>query len=161
MAGSLLRLPFHVPDTVLLVLQGTVVFCSIAALSAAMERLPSYRSASGLLEDTMRRIGLTPGWALVLSLTSSLGEELFFRWLLLGVLGLWLPPLLALLAQAVAFALMHPAPRSAWAYPLWTLLAGLVFGGVALASGSPAAGILAHYLFNHLNFLEVTGRGDP
>jgi membrane protease YdiL (CAAX protease family) len=150
--GSRLGLSLPIPPAGLLALQTLTVFAAIAALSALMERTHSFRSASDLLEDVLRRVALDARWALLLSLSSAFGEELFFRWLLLGFLEGAVGPAIAVALQAVLFAALHPAPRAAWAYPLWTLLAGLVFGAVALASGSPAAGILAHYLFNHLNF---------
>ena len=127
-----------------------------AALAAGFERhIPSFREAGGLLEGIVGRLQLTPAWAMTLSLTSAVGEEVFFRGFLLG-LGLMLaPPWAAVIGQAIVFAAMHPAPRRAWAYPLWTLLIGVVFALVRLESGSLAPVILAHYIFNHENFNAV------
>lgn len=122
-------------------------------LSSLFERfVPSFRLAGGQLEGIIGQLGLTPAWAFALSLTSGIGEELFFRGLLLGLGIKFLPLWLALLLQAVIFAAFHPAPRAAWGYTLWTGLIGLLFGLITVASGSVVPTMLAHYLFNHLNF---------
>ncbi len=130
-------------------------FFGAAALSTAFEHwVPSFRTAGGSLEFAVRQMGLTPLWALALSLTSAVGEELLFRGLLLGLALKFLPVWAALLVQAAGFAALHPAPRAAWGYPLWTGLIGVWFGLIAVWSGSIVPGVLAHYLFNHLNFNE-------
>ncbi len=128
-------------------------FFLASSLAVAFERwVRSFRLAGGQLEGIIGQLHLTPPWALLLSLTSGIGEELFFRGLLLGLGLKFLPVWAALVAQAVIFAAFHPAPRAAWAYPLWTGLIGLLFGGVTMATGSVLPTILAHYLFNHVNF---------
>ena len=131
-------------------------FFIAAALSAFFESfVPSFRLAGGSLEGAVRQLKLTPLWAMALSLTSAVGEELFFRGFLLGLGLTFLPVWGAVLAQAVLFAAFHPAPRAAWAYPLWTGLIGAWFGIITMASGSVVPGILAHYVFNHLNFNQL------
>lgn len=126
------------------------------ALSVFFEQfVPSFRLAGGSLESAVRQLKLTPLWAFVLSLTSAVGEELFFRGFLLGLGLTFLPVWGAVIAQAVLFAAFHPAPRAAWGYPLWTGLIGAWFAIVALATGSIVPGILAHYVFNHLNFNQL------
>lgn len=133
----------------------TAFFIAVA-LSAFFERfVPSFATAGGSLEGAVRQLKLTPLWALALSLTSAVGEELFFRGLLLGLGLTFLPVWGAVIAQALLFAAFHPAPRAAWAYPLWTGLIGAWFGIIAMASGSIVPGILAHYVFNHLNFNQL------
>jgi uncharacterized protein len=128
-------------------------FLLALALSVLFEaHVPSFRLAGGHLEGIVSRLELTPLWALALSLTSGIGEELFFRGLLLGLGSQFLPVWAAVLGQAVLFAAFHPAPRAAWGYTLWTGLIGLLFGVMTVASGSVIPTILAHYLFNHLNF---------
>jgi uncharacterized protein len=131
-------------------------FFVASALSAFFEqRVPSFRLAGGALEGAVRQLQLTPLWAFALSLTSSVGEELFFRGFLLGLGLTFLPVWGAVFAQALLFAAFHPAPRAAWGYPLWTGLIGAWFGVVAVSSGSIVPGILAHYVFNHLNFNQL------
>lgn len=131
-------------------------FFMTAALSAFFEGfVPSFRLAGGSLEAAVRQLKLTPQWAMALSLTSAVGEELFFRGFLLGLGLTFLPVWGAVLAQALLFAAFHPAPRAAWGYPLWTGLIGMWLGIVTLATGSIVPGILAHYLFNHLNFNQL------
>ena len=133
----------------------TAFFIS-AALSTFFERfVPSFKLAGGSLEGAVRQLKLTPLWAMALSLTSAVGEELFFRGFLLGLGLTFLPVWGAVLAQALLFAAFHPAPRAAWAYPLWTGLIGAWFGVITIASGSVVPGMLAHYVFNHLNFNQL------
>ncbi|MFN3265964.1 MAG: CPBP family intramembrane glutamic endopeptidase [Deinococcales bacterium] len=130
----------------------TAFFLAMATSVLFEQHVPSFRLAGGYLEGIVGRLALTPLWALALSLTSGIGEELFFRGLLLGLFGDFLPIWFAVLAQAVLFAAFHPAPRAAWGYTLWTGIIGVLFGVVTVASGSIIPTILAHYLFNHLNF---------
>jgi membrane protease YdiL (CAAX protease family) len=151
-----LNIPLEEPSLEVMTFAALTAFFGAAALSAAFERsLPSFTVAGGALEAAVRGLKLTPLWALALSLTSAVGEELFFRAFLLGLGLTFLPAWAAVLAQAAIFAAFHPAPRAAWAYPLWTGLIGVWFGVIALAAGSVVPGILAHYLFNHLNFNEL------
>ena len=144
------------------------LFASLAAFFLAMALsslfehfVPSFRLAGGQLEGIIGQLGLTPAWAFALSLTSGIGEELFFRGLLLGLGIKFLPLWLALLLQAIIFAAFHPAPRAAWGYTLWTGLIGVLFGLITVASGSVVPTILAHYLFNHLNFQAALERMIP
>ena len=151
-----LGLPLNDAPLEITALATLTAFFVAAALSAFFEqRVPSFRLAGGALEGAVRQLKLTPLWAFALSLTSSVGEELFFRGFLLGLGLTFLPVWGAVLAQALLFAALHPAPRAAWAYPLWTGLIGTWFGIVTLATGSIVPGILAHYVFNHLNFNQL------
>jgi uncharacterized protein len=127
-------------------------YCALQWLSAVFAGLESFQASAQLLEQVVSGLNITPMWAWLLSLSSAIGEELFFRGVLLLVFAQWWPMPLAIVAQAVVFAVLHPAPRQAWAYPLWALLAGIIFGGMAVASGSLWPGALAHYIFNHESF---------
>jgi uncharacterized protein len=153
---GLMRLEFSIPSPEILVVTTLGAYFAILALAHGLERvLPSFRDASGLLEGILARIRLTPSWAFALAATSSIGEELFFRWFLLGLFSSFLPVWIAIALQAMIFAAFHPAPRRAWAYPLWTLLAGLVFGAVTVGTGSVLPSMLAHYVFNHDNMNQA------
>jgi membrane protease YdiL (CAAX protease family) len=151
--SSALAVPLRGLPLELLVPAALTAYWGVLALAHGFEQLfGSFRDAGGMLEEAVRRLGLTPAWALALGATSAVGEELFFRGFLLGLLARLLGPVPAVLLQAAAFAALHPAPRRAWAYPLWTLLVGLLLGSVALGTGSVLPGLLAHYVFNHENF---------
>ncbi|HEX2863776.1 MAG TPA: CPBP family intramembrane glutamic endopeptidase [Deinococcales bacterium] len=139
-------------DPLVLASAFATAYLGIQGLTAAFERLPSFQAAGRLLGGTVQGIGLTPWWALALAASAGLGEELFFRGLVLrGLMGL-VPVGVAVAGQAVLFAALHPAPRSAWSYPVWALIVGLLLGGVAAGCGSVLPGVLAHYVFNHENF---------
>jgi uncharacterized protein len=109
--------------------------------------VPSYKYASRMLEQTLRSFRITIPFALLLAALSSLAEEIFFRGALLPLIGVW--------GQALLFGLMHPAPRKAWVYTLYTFVAGLVFGYATLFTGSLLPGIIAHFVINLQGFLEI------
>jgi uncharacterized protein len=151
-----LNLPLGDASLEVTVFAALTAFFIASALSVAFERfVPSFRLAGGSLEGAVRQMNLTPLWAFALSLTSAVGEELMFRGFVLGFGSRLLPVAVAVVVQAVLFAALHPAPRVAWAYTLWTGLIGAWFGIVTVLSGSVVPGILAHYLFNHLNFNQL------
>ena len=99
----------------------------------------------------LKRSGARPPFLLALALAAALGEEVFFRGFLQSLLVARLGGL-GLLAQALLFALLHPAPLRAYAYPLYTALAGLLFGLAYLYTGSLVPGVLAHFLHNAKSF---------
>jgi membrane protease YdiL (CAAX protease family) len=116
----------------------------------------SFREAERLhreLGRSLKAAGLGPP-ALLLAFLSGVAEEVFFRGLLQTLLyakfGAW-----GLLLQALLFALLHPAPKKAFAYTLYTGVAGLLFGLAYLLTGSLIPGILAHVLHNARGFYEA------
>lgn len=107
----------------------------------------SFRYASKLLESALRGFRITVPLAFALALISSVAEELFFRGVIMPLLGVW--------GQAILFGLMHPAPKKAWHYTVFTGFAGLVFGFATLYTGSLYAAIFAHFVINLQGFLEI------
>ncbi|BDG16049.1 CPBP family intramembrane glutamic endopeptidase [Thermus brockianus] len=103
---------------------------------------------------TLKREGLGPPSLVLLAFLSGVAEELFFRGLLQNLLVAWLGPV-GLPLQALLFALLHPAPKRAFAYPLYTGMAGLLFGLSYLLTGSLLPGILAHILHNARGFYQL------
>jgi membrane protease YdiL (CAAX protease family) len=106
------------------------------------------------LGRALKEAGVGPSALLLLALLSGVAEEVFFRGLVQGLLvkgfGPW-----GVLLQALLFALFHPAPRRALAYPLYTGFAGLLLGSAYLLTGSLLPGILAHFLHNARGFYEL------
>ncbi|MFC0596568.1 lysostaphin resistance A-like protein [Thermus composti] len=117
---------------------------------ASFQEVESLHKALG---KALKPLGKGP--LLLLALLSGLGEEVFFRGFLQSLLvdrfGGY-----GVLLQALLFALLHPAPLRAWAYPLYTGVAGLLFGLAYLLTGSLLPGILAHTLHNARGFYEAT-----
>ena len=114
--------------------------------------LPSFRTASKLLERALSRLRVSLPLAFVFAALTSISEELFFRGALLSLfgaspLGVW--------GQALIFALLHPAPLEGWSYTVYTFFAGLAFGYATLLTGSLWAAITAHFIVNLYGFLEV------
>lgn len=121
---------------------------SLLGAAHLLERfVPSFSYASKLLERALGRITISVPLALLLALASSGAEELFFRGALLPVIGVW--------GQAFLFGLMHPAPRKAWSYTVFTFVAGLAFGYATLVTGSLWPSLLAHFVINLQGFLEL------
>ena len=109
--------------------------------------LPSFRYASKLLERSLAQFKISLPLAFGLAALSSVAEELFFRAALMPLVGVW--------AQAIIFGLMHPAPKKAWSYTVFSGCAGLAFGFATLYSGSLLPAIVAHFFINLQGFLEL------
>ena len=109
--------------------------------------LPSFRHASRLLERALSPIRLSLPFIFFLAAASSVAEELFFRGLLMPLVGVW--------GQALLFGLLHPATRRGWSYTAFTFVAGLAFGYATLHTGSLFPAIAAHFLINLQGFWEV------
>ena len=96
--------------------------------------------------------GIDRSEALALALLSGFSEELFFRG---AVQGEW-----GLAAATVLFALLHTGPGKP--FLLWTLfavVAGLLFGLLALHTGSLLSPITAHVTVNAVNLTRLARAG--
>jgi membrane protease YdiL (CAAX protease family) len=93
---------------------------------------------------SLQSIAATPVEALWLGLLPGIAEELLFRGALFGLLLRSGRPRLALVGQALAFAVVHVVSLR---LP-WTFLVGLLLGWVRLRTGNLWACMLAHGLFN-------------
>lgn len=106
------------------------------------------RAIASLLE------GLVPSDALALALISAFAEELFFRG---AVQGSW-----GIVAATVLFALLHTGPgRPFLLWTLFALVAGAVFGFLALHTGNLLAPVVAHLVVNAVNLTRLAARGAP
>jgi hypothetical protein len=107
------------------------------------------------LERTIASLldGLSPPDALALALISGFAEELFFRG---AVQGSW-----GIVAATLLFALLHTGPgRPFLLWTLFALVAGALFGVLALQRGNLLAPITAHVLVNAVNLSRLT-RKEP
>jgi uncharacterized protein len=90
---------------------------------------------------------LSPEEVIALALISGFAEELFFRGAMLHSWGF--------VASTLIFGLVHTG-RGAFRY--WTvfaLLAGALFGGIVLLTGTLFPAILAHILVNAVNLRQL------
>ncbi len=81
-----------------------------------------------------------------MAVLSGIGEELFFRGLLVPALGV--------LASSLLFGVLHQVPgpaRFVWA--AWAALMGLAFAGIFRLTGSLAGPLLAHVVINAMNLV--------
>jgi membrane protease YdiL (CAAX protease family) len=155
----LLGLPLEGRNPWVEVPAGLLLFGLLQGLEGLFARLfpASFREAERLhreLGRNLKAVGLGPPALLLLALLSGVAEEVFFRGFLQSLLALSLGAW-AVLLQALLFALLHPAPRKAFAYTLYTGGAGLLLGLAYLLTGSLIPGILAHVLHNARGFYEV------
>lgn len=89
-----------------------------------------------------------------LGIASALGEEFFFRGLLVPALGLAL--------SSIAFGLLHQLEgRGRWVWAVWATVMGILFGALFLATGSLLGPLFAHAAINvaNLRFLRDTDPG--
>jgi hypothetical protein len=80
----------------------------------------------------------------LLAISSSVGEELFFRGAMLPAIGL--------IPSSALFALMHV--RAQWRFLPWTIMSfimGLAMGLMFMKTGDLGAPIVAHFTINLLN----------
>ncbi|MDJ0867061.1 MAG: CPBP family intramembrane metalloprotease [Myxococcota bacterium] len=129
---------------------------SAAAMIAASRWLTDHtRWGAALARELAALVGpLRPQQAWLLALTSGVAEEAFFRGALQPQVGLWLASLL--------FALAHFVPRRdllAWAP--FSLVAGLLLGGLYAATGSLVAPIVAHVVLNGVNLSRLARELAP
>lgn len=118
----------------------------LALWLAGRALLPVARDLERAIADVLG--GLTPSDALALALISGFAEELFFRG---AVQGSW-----GIVPATVVFALLHTGPGRP--FLLWTffaLLAGAVFGALALARGNLLAPMTAHVVVNAVNLRRL------
>ena len=88
------------------------------------------------------------------AITSSIGEELFFRGALMGATGL--------LPSSLVFGLVHvPSSRAMWVWPVWATVMGVAFGSLVYATGDLVAPIAAHFLINFINLHMLNRTGNP
>lgn len=120
--------------------------------AAILERtVPSFRWASRATERTIARLRLSRGTAAALAVTTSVGEEVLFRGVLLPALGM--------VPQALLFGLLHPAGRRGWSYPLYAAATALLLGGLVLFTGRLLPAILAHLVVNATGLMALGERG--
>jgi len=90
--------------------------------------------------------------ALALALLSGIGEELFFRGMLQQQIGY--------VGASVVFGLVHIGPGREFAP--WTgfaVIAGFLFGGLVLLTGSLLAAVVAHAATNAINLVWIGSDG--
>jgi membrane protease YdiL (CAAX protease family) len=126
-----------------------------ATLRATRTFVRRYRWARHLHADLRPSIRHAAGSTLlVLGVTSAIGEELFFRGLLAGLVGV--------AASSVFFGLLHQLRgRGRWAWAAWATVMGLLFGILYFATGSLLGPVVAHAAINvqNLRFLRDTDVG--
>jgi membrane protease YdiL (CAAX protease family) len=118
----------------------------LALWELAARRLALARELEERIESLLT--GLEPSHAVALAVMSGFAEEVFFRGAVQSAWGF--APACAL------FALLHTGREAC--FRLWTvfaLIAGLVFGGLVLWTGTLLAPIVAHMLVNGVNLYRL------
>ncbi|MEX2502756.1 MAG: CPBP family intramembrane glutamic endopeptidase [Trueperaceae bacterium] len=134
-------------------LVGVLLGLALLAAGAVLERtVPSFAYATARTERAVRALRLSPVAAIALALATSAGEELLFRGVLLDRIGL--------VGQALAFAVLHPAGRKGWSYPLFAFAAALALGALVVITGRIVPAMVAHTVVNGVG-LWTTRRSLP
>jgi hypothetical protein len=120
---------------------------TIAALTVAATRTMVARAAwARELHSDLRPVvhGADDTVILLTAIASGVGEELFFRGLLVPVVGAWV--------SSAAFGLLHQVRgRARWAWAAWAAIMGMVFAGLFELTGHLEGAIVAHVIINTVN----------
>ena len=123
---------------------------AVILLGFLLERYSTiYRNLSRELRSMLPVISW--GHAFILALTSSVGEELFFRGAMQGHIGLWPTAFLFGFAHGFLYKQLR-----AWVVFAWVM--GVCLGVMVQLLGSLWAPIVAHFTINFVN-LQVLSRG--
>jgi membrane protease YdiL (CAAX protease family) len=131
---------------------GILLGLAIAAASEAPARTAAMRFLSERLRELL--LGLKPGQALLLALSSGIGEELLFRGIMFSELEPRIGTGWTLAATTRLFAAAHTGRDRR--FLVWTaisLLVGLLLGGLRIATGSLLAPIALHVTVNAVNLV--------
>ena len=119
-----------------------LAFGIVFATRITVARFSWAQRLHGELRPVARDLSL--GQILVLAGLSSLGEELFFRGLLVPWLGVVLP--------ALGFGLLHQVKGpSRWVWIIWATVVGVALGAIFAATGSLVGPVVAHAVVNAVN----------
>ncbi len=140
---------------------GVALGLAISLLSVWLARRA--RWARALMSEFRSLLGgLTARDILLIAALSSVGEELFFRGVLLPGLGHVLgSQWLGLLASSLIFGLLHvPASRRMIPWMLQAMVMGFVLGFLYLFTGDLTVCVATHFVINRRNLTIVQTWGD-
>lgn len=144
------RVSFGLPAVRLAWVWGLGAGAALVGMSWVAERVsPPFAALADALAAAVGPVSGTR--AVVLAALSGVGEETLFR----GPLQSWLGPVW----PTLLFAGLHGlGQRRLWPWPLFALVAGSVFAGLTVASGSLWPAALAHAVVNAINLRRLGKR---
>ena len=109
-----------------------------------------YEWARALHSDLRNLLGPLPdSEVVVLAAASSVGEEMFFRGVLVPAAGL-------ILSSGI-FALLHIGPKARyWPWTVSSFVAGMMFGQLFLWTGDLTGAVVAHSTVNFFNLRYIS-----
>ncbi len=120
---------------------------AVAAVTVAATRSMVARAAwARELHADLRPVvhGADDAVIFLTAMASGVGEELFFRGMLVPLVGAWL--------SAAAFGLLHQVRgRARWAWAAWAAIMGMVFAAIFQLTGHLEGAIVAHVAINTAN----------
>jgi membrane protease YdiL (CAAX protease family) len=123
-------------------LGATLALAAVAATRMLVARWEWARALHAELRPAVH--GVDEATLGLLALASALGEELFFRGLLVQVAGVVL--------SSLAFGVLHQVRgRARWAWAGWACIMGFGFAAIFKMTGSLGGAILAHFAVNWVN----------
>lgn len=139
-------LPVSAPLLVLasLALGGLVALVTVGGTRLAVKRFTWAKELHETLRPAVRDLSTLR--LVAMAVASGLGEELFFRGLLVPAVGL--------VVSSLLFGLLHQAPgRARFVWMAWASIMGLVFALVFRATGSLVGPLFAHVTINAMNLV--------
>ncbi len=142
---------------------GIVTGLVVVVASSLLERFAEWaRKLSAAFSDLLGELTLSE--VFVLAVSSSIGEELFFRGFVQQIFavkvfdGVAGGDYIALAVASVIFGLVHigPEPRTFLPWTIMALVMGFVLGGLYMVTGNVLAPVLAHFTINFLNLYLIS-----
>ena len=129
-----------------------VAVATIAATRAMVARFSWARQLHGDLRPVVQ--GADNTMILMTAIASGVGEEIFFRGLLVPWLGVWI--------SSLAFGLLHQVRgRARWAWAAWAAIMGVLFALLFVLTGHLEGAILAHVVINTANLRFLRDHMGP
>ena len=133
-------------STIWVIISGVALGAIVIVVSHFLDKFPLFSRLNANIARFLPNLSFTD--IIILSIASSIGEELLFRGALLQLLGIH--------ASSLLFGFLHyggKRPFLLWGVMGWVM--GYLLGGLFLATGSLLSPILAHFTINHFNLIHL------
>jgi len=134
-------------STIWVVISGFALGAIVIVINYFLDKFPLFSRLNAAIAHYLPDLGFTD--IIILSIASSIGEELLFRGALLQVIGIHVSSFL--------FGFLHyggKRPFLLWGVMGWVM--GYLLSGLFLATGSLLSPILAHFTINYFNLIHLT-----
>lgn len=140
---------FHIQTDRLPQIIGATALAAVSLIftSIGLEFFPSYRKERRMIAKAVGKLPILS--CLTLALASSVGEELLFRG--------GLQPFIGIILASMVFGMLHLGPNGSISlWTIWTVMAGLILGGLYFAFQSIWPCIIAHFTVNSFSLVRIS-----